>query len=98
MSGRFPQVSDVVVTMNYKHERASASVLRTLHFNPSSPAFFKVSCLGEGCENGALDLGPLITRMVRGRQKTATGQLRCENNDPAVVHAQVDCSVTITYV
>jgi hypothetical protein len=97
MSGRFPEVASVVVTMNYKHERASASVLRTLHFNPASPAYFKISCLGEGCEGGGLDLNPLIARMVRSREKSAKGRLHCENSDPAVVHAQVDYNVAITY-
>ena len=98
MSGRFPEVSSVVVTMNYRRERASSSILRTLHFNPSSPAFFKVSCLGEGCDSGGLDLNPVIARRVKARAKTAKGELLCENRDPGVVHAQVDFSVAITYV
>lgn len=96
ISDRFPDVSSIVVTMNYKRERTSA-VLRSLHFYPGSHAFFRVSCLGEGCDDGGLDLTWVIQRMIRGQEKSAKGELRCENQDPAIVHADVDYHVTITY-
>lgn len=96
MGERFPGVESIVVTMNYKRERTS-SILRTLHFNPGSTAFFKISCLGEGCDNGGLDLTPVIHRMIRGKDKSSKGELSCENSDPAVIHADVDYNVTITY-
>jgi hypothetical protein len=96
VSDRFPGVSSIVVTMNYRRERTSA-VLRTLNFFPGSPAFFRISCLGEGCDRGGLDLTWVINRMVRGREKTAKGELTCDNKDPGVVHADVDYNVTITY-
>lgn len=96
MSDRFPGVSSIVVTMNYKGDRTS-SLLRTVNFFPDSPAYFRISCLGEGCERGALDLTWVINRMVRGRDRSAKGELRCENQDPAVRHADVDYDVAITY-
>jgi hypothetical protein len=96
MSDRFPDVAGIVVTMNYKRAKSSW-VLRTLNFNPASPAFFRISCLGEGCERGALDLTWVISRMIKDRAKSSKGELTCENRDPAIVHADVDYNVTISY-
>ncbi|HEY6000843.1 MAG TPA: hypothetical protein VI078_16270 [bacterium] len=96
MSDRFPGVSSIVVTMNYKGDRLS-SLVRTVNFFAGSPAYFRISCLGEGCERGALDLTWVIHRMIRGRERSAKGELGCENRDPAVHHANVDYGVTITY-
>ena len=96
MSDQFPGVSSIVVTMNYKGGRTS-SLLRTVNFLPGSPAYFRIGCLGEECERGALDLTLVIHRMVRGRDRSATGELRCDNQDPAAHHANVNYGVTITY-
>lgn len=96
MSERFPGVASIVVTMNYKGGR-TLSLLRTVNFFPKSYAYFRISCLGEGCEQGALDLTWVINRMVRGRDRLAKGELMCENRDPAVRHADVDYGITITY-
>lgn len=97
MSERFPQVSNIVVNMQYKGGKRAA-MLRTVTFSPESPAFFRISCLGEGCERGGLEMMWVINRMIRDREKTAKGEVRCENRDPAVVHADVDYEVRITYV
>jgi hypothetical protein len=97
MSDRFPNVSSIVVTMTYNRAPA-ASVFRTVHYCPTSPAFFRISCLGEGCEGGGLELTWVIQRMIREREKSMRGELRCENRDEAIPHADVDYSVAITYV
>lgn len=97
LSERFPGVSSIVVKMNYKGSRTS-TLLRTVNFFPGSAAYFRISCLGEGCERGALDLTGVINRMIRGRDRSAKGELTCENRDPAIRHADVDYGVTITYV
>ena len=97
MSDRYPGVESIVVTMTYKRARAS-SVLRTVNFYPASPAFFRISCLGEGCEGGGLELTWVIQRMIRERERSMQGELRCENRDTAILHADVDYSVAITYV
>jgi hypothetical protein len=97
MSERFPGVSSIVVTLNYKGGRSS-TLLRTVNFLPGSPAYFRISCLGEGCERGALDLTWVISRMIRERERSAKGGLTCENQDPAIPHAAVDYGVAITYV
>ena len=96
MSDRFPGVSSIVVTMNYSRGTHSA-VLRTLNFYPGSPAFFRISCLSEGCDEGALDLTHSIQRMIRGRETSAKGEIRCDNIDAAIVHPRVEYQVAITY-
>lgn len=96
LADHFPDVASIVVNMNYKPARTSA-VLRTVHFLPGSPAFFRISCLGEGCERGGLELRPVISRMIRGHERSSKGELKCENRDPAIAHADVDYNVTITY-
>lgn len=96
LSDRFQDVSSIIVTLNYNRGSVS-SLLRTLYFYPGSHAFFRVSCLGEGCDDGGHDLGYFIDRMVKGREKTAKGELRCENNDPSLNHSKVDYEVAITY-
>jgi hypothetical protein len=96
MSERFPDVASIVVTMNYK--RGSFPwVLRTLNFYPGSPAFFRISCLGEGCDEGGLDLTHPIQRMIRSHEKSKKGELSCDNKDAAIVHPSVDYEVAITY-
>jgi hypothetical protein len=96
MSDRFPGGSSNGVTMNYSRGTHSA-VLRTLNFYPGSPAFFRISCLSEGCDEGALDLTHSIHRMVRGRETSAKGELSCDNRDAAIVHPRVEYQVAITY-
>jgi hypothetical protein len=96
MSARFPDVSSIVVTMNYGKGTHSA-VLRTLNFYPDSSAFFRISCLSEGCDQGALDLTHSLRRMIGGRETTAKGELCCDNKDAAIVHPKVEYQVAITY-
>lgn len=96
LSDHFPDVKSIVVTMNYSRGSYS-SVLRTLNFYPGSHAFFRVSCLGEGCDDGGLDLTNPIHRLIRNHEKSAKGKLRCDNRDPAIVHPSVDYEVAITY-
>ena len=93
---RFPGVSSIVVTMHYSSGGFSP-VLRTLHFNPGSPAFFRISCLGEGCDDGGLDLTNPIQRLVRSRERSAKGALSCDRNDSSIVHPIVDYEVAVTY-
>lgn len=93
---RFPGVQSIVVTMNYSRGGYSA-VLRTLNFYPASPAFFRISCLGEGCDDGGLDLTKPINRLIRSHEKSAKGVLSCDKKDPSIVHPIVDYEVAVTY-
>ncbi len=96
MSDRFPEVANIVVRMKYVKE-GTTSLLRTLNFYPGSHAFFRMSCLGEGCVDGGLDLTRVITMMIRNHKTSAKGELRCENKDPSAVHADMAYEVSMKY-
>ena len=96
VSERFPDIASIVVTMNYSRG-SFAAVLRTLNFYPGSHAFFRISCLGEGCDDGGLDLTNVLQRMIRGHIRSAKGELSCDNRDSAIVHPSVNYEVAITY-
>jgi hypothetical protein len=96
MSDRFPEVSNIVVRMKYVKEGAT-SLLRTLNFYPGSHAFFRVSCLGEGCVDGGLDMTRVITTMIKKHKTSAKGELSCKNKDPSAVHADIVYEVSMKY-
>ena len=96
VSDRFPGVQSIVVTMNYGRG-SFPSLLRTVNFYPGSPAFFRISCLGDGCDDGGLDLTYVMQRMIRSHEKAAKGELSCDNKDAAIVHPNVDYQIAITY-
>ena len=96
VSGHFPGVESIVVTMNYSRGSFPA-VLRTVNFYPGSNAFFRISCLGEGCDDGGLDLTYVMQRMIKSRERTAKGKLSCDNKNEAIAHPSVDYEVAITY-
>lgn len=97
ISDRFPETLHIVVRMKYVKE-GNTSLLRTLNFYPGSHAFFRMSCLGEGCVDGGLDLTRVITTMIRNRQTSAKGKLSCKNKDPDAVHANIAYEVSMKYV
>ena len=96
VSERFPSVLSIVVTMNYNRGKNSA-LLRTLNFYPESPAFFKVSPLGDGGEDSAPDLTNFISRMIGAHQRSAKGEISGGLGDEAIIHPKVDYEVAITY-
>lgn len=96
ISDRFPEVSNIVINMKYVKE-GTTSLLRTLNFYPESHAFFRMSCLGEGCEDGGLDLTRVITSMIKKHKTSAKGKLSCKNNDPAAVHADMAYEISMKY-
>lgn len=96
VSERFPSVSSIVVTMNYNRGRNSA-LLRTLNFYPGSPAFFKVSPLGDEGADGAPDLTNFISRMIGAHQGSAKGEVSGGRGDEVIVHPNVEYEVAITY-
>jgi hypothetical protein len=97
ISDRFPEVSNIVVKMEYVKE-GTTSLLRTLNFYPESHAYFRMSCLGEGCEDGGLDLTRAITTMIKKHKTSAKGKLSCKNNDPEAVHADMVYEISMEYV
>lgn len=96
MSENFAEVSNITVKMKYVKE-GTTSLLRTLNFYPESHAFFRVSCLGEGCEAGGLDLTRVITKTIKAHKTSTKGVLTCKNKDPAAVHAVINYEVSLKY-
>ena len=96
MSERFPEVSQIVVKMKYLKD-GSTSLLRTLSFHPESHAFFRMSCLGEGCTDGGLDLTRVITKMIKSHDTSAKGDLSCKNKDPVAIHAKIAYNISMKY-
>ena len=96
VSERFPGVSSIVVTMHYNRGRNSA-LLRTLNFYPGSPAFFKVSPVGDEGEDGAPDLTNFISRMIGEHQGSAKGEVGGGRGGEVAVHPKVDYEVAIAY-
>lgn len=96
VSERYPGVESIVVTMNYNRGRSSA-LLRTLNFLPGSPAFFKVSPLGDGGDDSAPDLTSFIHGMISAHQRSAKGKLSGKRGDEAIVHPNIDYEVVISY-
>jgi hypothetical protein len=82
--------------MDYSRGTFSA-VHRTMNFYPGSSAFFKISSLGEGSDEGGLDLTRFIHKMIGSRERSAKGAFNGDRNDPALVHPNVDYEVAITY-
>ena len=96
MSDRFPAVSGIIVTMTYR-KNGEESLLRTLNYYPASHAFFKMSCLGEGCTDGGLDLTNAITSLIGSHRKSGKGKLTCTGSDPSAVHADISYEVAVSY-
>lgn len=96
MSDLFPDVSSIVVKVNYSRGSFSA-VQRTLNFYPGNPAFFKISPLGDGGDSDGLDLTHFIHRMIGSRKKSAKGEFNGGPKDAAIVYSSVGYEVAITY-
>jgi hypothetical protein len=96
MADRFPDVSSIVVTMDYSRGTFSA-VHRTMNFYPESHAFFKISSLGEDPDEGGLDLTRFIHKMIGSHERSAKGQFNCGGKDSAPAHPVVGYEVAITY-
>lgn len=96
ISACFPDVTGIVVTMRYSN-RYAPEMRRTLNFRPDSHAFFKISCLGEDCVDGGLDMTAIVTSMVGNHETLGQGALFCCNNDSESVHADMSYRISITY-
>jgi hypothetical protein len=97
ISIRFPEVSGIVVSMEYRNQKGPP-MSRTLNYRPDNHAFFKVNCLGAGCEGGGLDMTGVLTNMIRNHDRSAKGSLHCSNGDPGASHADMSYRVSITYL
>lgn len=96
ISERFPEVSRIVVKMEYSGN-STPTMVRTLNFLPGSHAFFKMTCLGEGCDDGGLDLTGIVTSMIRNHRESGSGSLFCDGSTSNAVHSDMSYQVSITY-
>jgi hypothetical protein len=96
ISKRFPDVASIIITLTYTSE-GSVSLTRTLNFYPENHAYFRTSCLGEGCENGGLDLSRYISAAIKARKKMAKGDVRCSNKGPEASHVAMAYKISIKY-
>lgn len=96
VSGMFPEVTNIIITMMYK-QRGAKALLRTVNFTPDSYAFFRVDCLSKDCADGGFDLSQAINAMVRNRRETGAGELGCEGNNPSYTHSDISYEVAIQY-
>jgi hypothetical protein len=94
---RFPEVANIVMNMTYS-EHGAKSIIRTLHFTPSSYAFFIVNCLRKDCVDGGFDLTQAITTMIRNRGVEVKGSLSCTDTDSAISHSDIVYEVAIRYI
>jgi hypothetical protein len=68
VSKHFPEVASIVISMMYK-QKGAKSLLRTLNFSTDSYAFFKVTCLSEGCVDGGFDMTQIVASVIRNHRR-----------------------------
>ena len=100
ISGRFPDVSSIVVDMKHHKKGISATLLsRTLNFSPDSFAYFQIECLNKDCKDcgGEFDFEKIVSLMVRNRALSKEGELGCDGNGITSGHINISYKVTIQY-
>ncbi len=97
LSQRYPDVSSVVISMNY-YQRDAAPVFmeRIVNFFPSSAAYFLMECMRYNCVDGGYNLEPVIASMTRGRLESGDGELACPGDNPSC-HARINYTIAIRY-
>ena len=97
MSARYPDVSSVIVSMNYYRKNAGPSFMqRTVNFFPSSAAYFLMECMKHDCVDGGFNLEPVITTMMSSRLESENGELVCHGNNSSG-HTRIDYRIAIHY-
>lgn len=95
MSARYPDVTSIVILMDYYNKSTGKVVMkRTVNFFPSSAAYFHMGCMNQDCLDGGYNLEHVIYSMVKGHLESGKGDLVCSGNNS---HACIDYKVTIQY-
>jgi hypothetical protein len=97
LSERYPDVSSVVISMNY-YQRNAGTVLmqRTVNFFPGSAAYFLMECMRRDCIDGGYNLEPVVTTMTKDRLEAGNGELVCSGDNPPS-HARINYTIAINY-
>lgn len=97
ISSRYPDVSSIVISMEYYRNGNGPSFLqRTVNFFPGSAAYFLMDCMTDSCINGGYDLEPVIYNMVKGYQKSAKGELSCTGSNSSG-HSRISYNIVVVY-
>ncbi|NCO84310.1 MAG: hypothetical protein COZ31_08270 [Nitrospirae bacterium CG_4_10_14_3_um_filter_44_29] len=97
MSERHPDVASVIIFMNYYHGSSAQVIMqRTVNFFPGSATYFNMECMKRDCIDGGFNLEPVIAKMVKGRLKSAKGELACAGKD-SPGHARIGYKISIKY-
>lgn len=94
----FPNVAQI--TINYEISHISAfghiRINRTMIKTPSDRNDFTIDCLNRECTEGWFDLKGVIWNMIRLKQITQSGDMRC-NGYEAPDHMNQSCGGTLVY-
>ncbi len=100
VSERMPGVSNIVLRMTYFQRTSEAALMtRTVNFLPQDYACFHMACVSDGCVNGGFDLAPVVSTLVKKRQKAVKGKLSCCGKKGSVRggHASIAYEVSVQY-
>lgn len=100
VSERFPDVADITIQMTYFRKGTNpVLMLRTVNMFPYTHAYFNMDCVINGCTDGGFDLTPVITEMIKKRQKTKKGSLACcgRSSELAPDHAYISYEVNVQF-
>jgi len=97
LSESYPDVSSVVVSMNYyQRNKGQVFMQRTVNFFPGSAAYFLMECMRHDCIDGGYDLETVIATMMRDHLESGNGEIVCPG-DKSSGHARIDYTIAIQY-
>ena len=96
VSGLFPQVLEIAISMQYTQAAAEKPLSRTVNFSSGSSAIFRLNCLCADCAESRFDFTEIIGAMVKTRKTASKGEINCEHCS-APECSNVAYSVTIKY-
>jgi hypothetical protein len=92
----FPDVSSIIISMEYRQKGIKQTMPRTVNFFPSCYAYFRIDCLNSECLDGGFDFSRIISTMVADHKKMSKGEFACQGN-LSPDHSAVDYEVAIQY-
>jgi hypothetical protein len=97
MAMHYPEVTSIVISMNYSQKGIAKSLPRIVHFDSGSSAFFRIGCLCKDCVEGGFDLTQVLTSMFKSRRKAAQGELNCEGDGAPADHSSIIYKISVQY-
>ena len=97
LSARFPEITNIAISMVYRQVGVLEPFHRTVNYFPGSYAVFRVNCLNEGCIEGGFDFSKIISAMVRDLKNLSKGKLSCKGCSPGADFSDVAYEVNIRY-